>query len=137
MQNMNVTGTVKFIEKVNTMWKILNVRTVGKDIRHNNPLEAVINSPQDSRLQQLIDYANWFLSIGKKAGGKRIRTLNKDTSNALHHTLNGLVELTKDLLMSPHQKYVMIGEFCSDPLEKEFGKLRQGSGGENASFHFL
>ncbi|XP_066923516.1 uncharacterized protein [Clytia hemisphaerica] len=129
MQNMNVTGTVKFIEKVNTMWKILNVRTVGKDIRHNNPLEAVINSPQDSRLQQLIDYADWFLSIGKKSGGKRMKTLTKDTSNALHHTLNGLVELTKHLLMSPHQKYVMIGEFCSDPLEKEFGKLRQGSGG--------
>ncbi|XP_066912747.1 uncharacterized protein [Clytia hemisphaerica] len=50
-----------------------------------------------------------------------MKTLTKDTSNALHHTLNGL--------MSPHQKYVMIGEFCSDPLEKEFGKLRQGSGG--------
>ncbi|XP_066911172.1 uncharacterized protein [Clytia hemisphaerica] len=129
MQNMNVTGTVKFIDKVNTMWKILNVRTVGKDIRHNNPLEAVINSSQDSRLQQLIDYADWFLSIGKKSGGKRMKTLTKDTSNALHHTLNGLVELTKHLLMSPHQKYVMIGEFCSDPLEKEFGKLRQGSGG--------
>ena len=25
--------------------------------------------------------------------------------------------------------YVMLGNFTSDPIEKEFGKLRQGSGG--------
>ena len=122
-------GTIKFVERILKMWKILNVRTVGKDIRHNNDLEAVINSPDDSRLQHLLGMADWFLEIGKKPGGKRQKTLTKDTSAALYHTLNGLAELTKQLLATPSHKYVMIGEFCSDPLEKEFGKLRQGSGG--------
>ena len=60
--------------------------------------------------------------------GKRSKTLTSDTSHALFHTLNGIVDLCKHLLSTTH-KYVLLGLFSTDPLEKAFGKLRQGSGG--------
>ena len=45
-------------------------------------------------------------------------------------TLTGLVDLCRTLL-SRSQQYLhfLIGHFTTDPLEKEFSKLRQGSGG--------
>ena len=39
----------------------------------------------------------------------------------------GLIELATHLLSLNHE-YVMSGIFTTDYLEKEFGKLRQGSG---------
>ena len=60
--------------------------------------------------------------------GKRIKQFSKDTVNAIHHTCNGLVDLCRNSLSSSH-KYVLLGQFTSDHLEKEFGKLRQGCGG--------
>ena len=53
-----------------------------------------------------------------------------DTAKALHHTLNGIVELCRHLLATGHD-FVMLGEFSNDPIEREFGKLRQGTGGAN------
>jgi hypothetical protein len=46
------------------------------------------------------------------------------------HAVNdnsSLANLTKYLLQS--YSYVLLGNFLSDPLEKAFSKLRQGSGG--------
>ena len=40
-------GTILFMKKVLDMWKILNVRTIKKDIRYQDPLQAVITSPDD------------------------------------------------------------------------------------------
>ena len=54
------------------------------------------------------------------------KSFTKDTSKILYHTCNGLVELSKFLLSTNH-KYVLLGTFNNDPLEKQFGKLRQGS----------
>ena len=98
-------------------------------MRHNDSRESVIRSAQDPSLKQLLDMADFFISIGKKPRGKRQKTLTKDTATALYHTLNGLVDTSCKLLSTTH-KYVLIGEHTSDPLEKEFGKLQQGSGGE-------
>ena len=61
--------------------------------------------------------------------GKRKKQLSKDTDVALFRTCNGIVELTKNLLLQEDYEYVCLGEFSTDVLEKPFGKLRQGSGG--------
>ena len=63
-----------------------------------------------------------------KMMGRRVKQLSKDTATALYHTCNGLVGLCRQLLSSTHE-YVVLGKFTTDYLEKEFGKLRQGSGG--------
>ncbi|XP_047135436.2 uncharacterized protein LOC124812623 isoform X1 [Hydra vulgaris] len=60
--------------------------------------------------------------------GKRKKQLTCDTAQPIYHTCNGVVELCRSLLNSSHQ-YVILSEFSTDPLEKEFSKLRQGSGG--------
>ena len=46
----------------------------------------------------------------------------------LSHTCNGLVDLAQHLL-GKGNCYVLFGWFTTDPLEKYFSKLRQGSGG--------
>ena len=110
------------------MWTILNVRSLNKDIRHANPLEAVIKCPDDPRLDHLLQLANTFALMGRKAKSKRSKQLTMDTAKSLHHTLNGMVELCRHLLATGHD-FVMLGEFNNDPIERLFGQIRQGSGG--------
>ena len=120
-------GTSLFMKKVVDMWKILNVHTMNKDIRHNDPLEAVVKSPDDPRLTYLLEMGEMFKNMGRKEGKKRVKALSTDTSKALHHTLNGLVELVRHLLATSHQ-FVMIGDHCGDPIEKGHGNVRLGTG---------
>ena len=126
--NPEVKDTANFIRIVTGMWTILNVRSDFKDIKHNNPLEAVIKTPDDPRLDQLLQLAEMFQKMGRNLRHKRVKQLTVDTAKALHHTLNGLVELCRHLLATSHE-YVMLGEFSNDPIERLFGKIRQGSGG--------
>jgi len=69
-------------------------------------------------------------NMGANNGKKRIKTFTLMTSDAISHTLRGLIDLTSFLLeVSKDHQFVMLGDFSTDPLEKAFGKLRQGSGG--------
>ena len=47
---------------------------------------------------------------------------------AIHHTCNGIVSLCRHNLAAIY-KYVLFGQFSTDPLQKESGKLRRGSSG--------
>ena len=128
MKNVEgVEETALFIKKVLNWWKILNVKSKGKDIRHRDEFEAVVSDKKDRRLDMLLEFGNMAIKM-KNRYGKRQKQLSSDTAKAIHHTCHGIVDLCKNLLNTTH-KYVMLGKFTSDPLEKEFGKLRQGSGG--------
>ena len=69
----------------------------------------------------------------KKGKGKRVQCLTPDTSESFAFTSRGMVDLTKTLLQREEQKFVMLGDYTTDPLEDEFNGLRQGSGGA----HFI
>ena len=58
----------------------------------------------------------------------RFKNLTRDTATALSQH-RCLIELSEHLLTKEHYNYVMLGNFTSDRIEKEFGKLRQGSSG--------
>ena len=58
----------------------------------------------------------------------RKKQLSQNTAIAIHHTCNGIVTMCRHLLATS-PKYVLLGQFSTDSLEKEFGKLGQGSGG--------
>ena len=60
--------------------------------------------------------------------GNHKKRLPQNPATAIHHTCNGIVSLCQHLLATSH-KYVLLGQFSTDPFKKEFGKLRQGSGG--------
>jgi hypothetical protein len=122
-----VADTAIFINKVLTWWKILNVKSQYMDIRRNDDLQAAISDPCDERLETILKFGDMALQMGGKQG-KRQKQLTRDTSQAIFHTCNGLVNLCRQLLSTSHQ-YVLFGQFSTDPLEKEFSKLRQGSGG--------
>ena len=68
----------------------------------------------------------WHLMCAEQ--GKRIKQFSKDTATAIHQTCYGIVDLCRHLLATSH-KYVLLGQFTTDHLEKEFGKLREGCGG--------
>ena len=106
----------------------MNVKGLGADRRHNDPLEKVIEDPDDYRLDLIANFGEMTMKMSTASQGKRVKQLTKDTSQAIHHTCNGVVVLTKYLLKTSH-KYVVLNKFSTDPLEKSFGKLHQGSGG--------
>ena len=91
-----------------------------------------MNWKQCSLIQRTADGTiHEFGEMALKMAGpvkNRINQLTKDTGIAIHHTCNGIVDLTKHLLQTSHT-YVCPGKFSSFFLEKEFRKLRQGSGG--------
>jgi len=127
MQDTNVDGTVLFLSKFLEFWKILNVKGY-EDIKQNDPLRSVISSVNDPKLLKLMEIANFARSLQPEST-KREQSLTKDTSNAIFQTCHALIDLSKHLLLEHNFEYVVLGKFTSDPLEKSFGKLRQGSGG--------
>ena len=60
--------------------------------------------------------------------GNRKKQLSQNTTTVIHHTCNGIVNLCQYLSVTSH-KYVLLGQFSTDPLKKEFSKLCQGSSG--------
>ena len=126
-QTQKVADTYLFIEIVLKWWKILNVKQKGLEIRNREPLQAVISSVDDERLTCIENFGSMCLQLAGRQG-RRVKQLSTDTAKAMHSTCKGVVDLTKDLLSNCHYEYVCLGRFTTDPLEKEFGRLRQGSG---------
>ena len=127
INNANGLGTTNFIKIVVKLWKIFNVRSPREDQAHNDPLRAVIRMHNDPRLQFLLDVAAMADRMKPKES-PRVCSLTQDTSKFLSHICRGAVDLVRHLL-SRGNEYEMLGWFSTDPLEKAFGKLRQGSGG--------
>lgn len=122
-----VQDTALFIEKVLRWWKVLNVKWRYMGERRNDSLQAPVSSPDDERLTEIIKFGDMAKAMSGRQG-KRQKQLTKDTAQGIYHTCQGLVSLCCHLLATSHQ-YVLLGDFSTDPLEKEFSKLRQGSGG--------
>ena len=87
----------------------------------------MIRSVEDSSMRDLTIAAE-FISAITSESGKRQKQLTKDTGYCFTHTCKAMVELARYHLDQDHE-YVPLGKASTDPLEKEFGKLRQGSGG--------
>ena len=123
----NVDGTVQFIEKVLSFWKIVSNKEIKGDERHREPLKKPIESEEDESLSNLKKLGSMMKMMQGKQG-KRERSLTRDTSIAFYHTCEGFIELSKNMLASGF-KYILLGNFTTDYLETSFGSLRQGSGG--------
>ena len=118
-QSPQLKDTAAFVFKVLTWWKILNVRSKSMDVRFNDHLQAVISDPEVERLETVLKFGDMALNMAGRQG-KRQKQLTRDTAQGIFHTCNGLVSLCRHLLSNSHE-YVMLGQFSTDPLEKEFG----------------
>ena len=56
--------------------------------------------------------------------GNHIKLLSKHTATTIYYTCNGIGSLSTSFSNKP---YVLLGQFTTDPLEKEFCKSYQGS----------
>ena len=78
-----------------------------------------------------LSFLSWIENFGivclAMAGkqGHRVRQLSKDTATAIYNTNMGIAELARFFLDKRKYDYVCLGEFSTDPLEKEFSKFRQ------------
>ncbi|XP_065662684.1 uncharacterized protein LOC136085317 [Hydra vulgaris] len=115
-----------YLLKNNFFSNVVNVKAPGAGIQFKNELCGEIYSVGDQQLQLLRDIAELLNFM--KPTGKRVKQLTLDTSNAIAHSCYGFIDLVETLL-SNGAKYVLLGWFSTDPLEKAFSKLRQGSGG--------
>ena len=106
----------------------MNVKRKGVDVRRKDPIQAVVCNSEDQRLDWIQSFGVMCCAMAGKQGN-RVRQLSKDTARAIYITCMGIVDLSKHLLDNMGYKYVCLGEFTTDPLEKAFSKLRQGSGG--------
>ena len=61
--NENIEDTAIFLNKVIIWWKILNVKARGADIRHTGPLKAPISSPDDNRLNIILQFGDMALNV--------------------------------------------------------------------------
>ena len=102
---VGVVSTTIFINKVIIFWKIVNVKSLD-----------TISDPNDPRLDTLLEFGAMCRKMILTTG-KRVKQLTRDTFLAIHQTCNGLVELTRHLLSTTH-KYVVLGKFTTDKLEK-------------------
>ena len=123
-----VEDTSIFIKKVVQFWRIMNVKGKGADIRHNNPLEKVIDDPNDPRLTLLENFGEMALQMSTSCQGKRVKQLTKDTALALHHTCYGVVDLTRFLLSTSH-KYVPLTYAVLILWKKPFRNFAKVQGG--------
>lgn len=127
LDSIDTVGTVTFIKMFVRFWKIVNVKGPGANLRFNDQDRDVIRSDTDVQLQTLTQLGNSVKSMGSDKK-QRVQQLTSATSKAFHHTCLGLVDLAQSLLAAGH-KFIILSDFSTDPLEKAFGKLRQGCGG--------
>ena len=125
----DVAGTTKFIQTFVNFWKVVNVHSPLESVKLHDSRRSVITSLSDEKLDFLESVGELAKGVTPPtAAGPRVKSLTKDTSANLAHLCFGLVDLTRFLLKFNHD-FVALGNFTTDPLEKQFSKLRQGSGG--------
>lgn len=90
-----------------------NFKSLQIDKLHNDPLQAEIRSPNDTRLDFIIEFSKMSLNMAGSQGNCK-KQLSQNTATAIHHTCNGIVSLCRHLLATSY-KYVLLRKFSTDP----------------------
>ena len=126
--NSNFDGTAVFIQLINKLWKILNVKSVDKGIRKRDENSKPISSIDDKSVLFLKEFSSWLDRWDKMGLKPRQGRLSNETFFALKHTVDTFISLIDYLLNVLKFSYVITGKFQTDCLEARFGKYRQMSG---------
>ena len=90
--SVDKNDTALFINKVLIWWNILNVKSLRIDKLHNDLLQAEIRSPNDTRLDFIIEFSKMALNMAGSQGNRK-KQLSQNIATAIHHTCNGIVSL--------------------------------------------
>ena len=55
--------TAAFVKIIVNWWKILNVKSIGVDVRFNNKSQAVVQEPLDERLKVILQFGKMALQM--------------------------------------------------------------------------
>jgi hypothetical protein len=117
----NKPETANFIQQVVTLWKMLNVSSLGEDKRFNDPARSAHN------VDGLQRYLKLFEESISGHGSNRICCLTHDTRKAMVQTLAGFIAMSR-YLFSVGFDYVLLGSLQNDRIEGEFSVYRQSTG---------
>ena len=87
-------------------------------MRKRDPMKAVISAVNDERFAYIISMGNMCFKMASRQG-RRVKQLSRDTATSFHHTCQGVVALTKYLLI--YCKYDM---FASGSLPRIFWRKK-------------
>ena len=105
--SVDKNDTALFINKILTWWKILNVKSLQIDKLHNDALQAEIRSPNDTRLDFIIEFGKMALNMAGNQGNCK-KQLSQNTATGIHHTYNRIVSLCQYLLATSHKHLQLI-----------------------------
>ena len=117
--------TEAYLSLIRKTWNILNIKTPWKGWHHRDPSSMPITKNKRENLVHLADFAEWIKTFYEHPGP----SWTKETFTATHQTLTATVKLVEYLLDKKGFSYVLTGKFQSDPIERQFGRYRQASGG--------
>ena len=116
LEAANITETAIFVRQVTRLMNIINVKSESRGVRLHDEDNKPIYDIDDPRLTFAYKMATAFKEMGSSKRGARVRSLTGDTANAanaLHVTLNGLVQIIRKLL-SLNIPYLLPGKLQSN-----------------------
>ena len=117
--NIDVAGTIKFLQTILRLWKVLNVKSTDKG-RHKRDSDCDhIRNIDSTNVEFLQEVHQWLVKWNNLNQKVRHGRLSSETMFALKHTVATFTELIKFLFKSMRFvfSYVLIGNFQTDCLE--------------------
>jgi hypothetical protein len=126
--NIEVAGTMKFLEIVLRLWKILNVKSVNKGRYKRDNDSDPIRSVDSLNVGYLQEVHQWLIKWDSLNQEVRQGRLSNETMFSLKHTVATFIGLIAFLFNDIGVSYVLTGKFQNDCLEFRFSQYRQLSG---------
>ena len=125
--------TADFISQVISLWKLMNCKSQFEANRRNDSDRSVLDfSEQGQRAFTILDnWAEHRIIPKYSKGTSRVKTLTRDTGDAISWTCKSLIALSRHLLSTDSvfkHDYVKLGFFQQDDLEKHFAHFRRSAG---------
>ena len=126
--NIDVAGTIKFLQTILRLWKVLNVKSTDKGRRKRDSDCDHIRNIDSTNVEFLQEVHQWLVKWNNLNQKVRHGRLSSETMFALKHTVATFTELIKFLFNEIRVSYVLTGKFQTDCLEFRFSQYRQLSG---------
>ena len=124
--NPHFLKTADYLEFVFRFWKILNVKTPFKGLHKLDDFCKPVTAVDDPKFEFLRDFHSFLCTWDKDT---TCRPISPQTMKAAKHTALSLIAIAQYCLKDLGFRYVLLGKFQLDTLEKRFGCYRQMNGG--------
>lgn len=123
--------TAAFVAMITRFWKICNVKAPNLDLRYKDKFRAAVHVSHPWQHEYLEKFADCVMRMCPSSNRSHAKCLTRDTAVSTANTCQGLAALSNYMFgfNSLNVEFVLLGNLSTDPLERHFGKFRQGCGG--------